>query len=405
MAVENLSGRANPGAGPVKVIEDIRVIDLGSYIAAPYAAMLLAELGADVVKVERPGSADPSRGYVVDGKAPVFSAVNRNKRAVALDYIQPEGLAVLRRMVERADVVIVNVRPGVERKLGVDAESLQAINSRLVYCSITGFGASGPYAHRPAYDNVGQALSGVLSRFHQGRDARVYGPAMTDNITGMQACIGILGALHERARTGMGRRVEVNLMEAMVGFAVEPLIDTLFTGKEQPFYHRGGVSQAYVVTCRDGLRIGLHLSAPDKFWHALARALDRPDLSKRYPTSTLRLAHYSEIAATLAEIFATRDRDAWLPLLEAHDVPFGPERKLDEIADDPQIVHLGTFAKVDANAHGAGLIPNRPQRYDGDNRSVFRPAPRTGEHTDEVLREFGLDSQALAALREKRIVG
>ena len=152
----------------VKVLEGLKVIDAGSYISAPYAAMLLAELGADVIKVERPRATDPSRLHVVDGKTPVYSAVNRNKRAITLDYTQPEGMAVFKKLVERADVLLINVRPGVEHKLGIDAQAMQAINPRLVYCAVTGFGATGPYAKRPAYDNVGQAMSGWLSRFHRG---------------------------------------------------------------------------------------------------------------------------------------------------------------------------------------------------------------------------------------------
>lgn len=388
----------------VKVLEGLKVIDAGSYISAPYAAMLLAELGADVIKVERPRATDPSRLHVVDGKTPVYSAVNRNKRAITLDYTQPEGMAVFKKLVERADVLLINVRPGVEHKLGIDAQAMQAINPRLVYCAVTGFGATGPYAKRPAYDNVGQAMSGWLSRFHRGPEPRVYGPAMTDSVTAMQACIGVLGALHERSRTGKGRKVEVNLLESMLAMATEPLTDFLFFGKDQPFYYRGAVSQAYILTCRDGKRIGLHLSTPDKFWHALTQAIERPDLRERYPTGASRVASYAEIAAILADVFATRDRADWLPALEANDVPFGPERTLDEVEQDPQIQHLGTFAAVDEAAYGTSRIPNRPARFDGDNRSVFSPAPRVGQHSDDVLREIGLDAAAIAQLRSRHIV-
>jgi len=388
----------------VKVLEGTRVIDLGSYISAPYAAMLLAELGADVIKVERPDATDPSRNHVVESKAPVFSAFNRNKRSLLVDYLQPEGMAVLETMVRGADVVLINVRPGVEQKLGVDAARLQAINPRLVHCSITGFGATGPYARRPAYDNVGQVLSGVLSRFHQGDDPRIAGPTISDSVAGMQACIGVLGALHERSRTGKGRKVEVNLIESMIGFAIEPLIDVLFSGRDQPFHYRAAVSQAYILTCRDGKRIGLHLSSLDKFWLALTKAIDRPDLAERFATSKLRLEHYGEIAQILASIFITRDRDHWQPLLEANDVPFAPEHKLNEVEFDPQVRHLGTFAGVDEEKFGASRMPNRAVRYDGDNRSVFMPAPAKGEHSDEVLTQLGFDAATIATLRQKRIV-
>jgi crotonobetainyl-CoA:carnitine CoA-transferase CaiB-like acyl-CoA transferase len=388
----------------VKVLDGIRVLDLGSYITAPYTAMLLGELGADVVKIERPGAVDPFRNHTPDSKAPFFFAFNRNKRGITLDYAKPEGLAVLEQLVQGADVLLINVRPGVEQKLGIDAERLQAINPGLIYCSVTGFGASGPYAKRPAYDNVGQTLSGLLSRFHQSDDPRIAGPAITDSLTGLQACIGVLGALHERSRTGKGRKVEINMLESAISFAIEPLTHFLFSGKDQPLHYRGASSQAYILRCRDGRRIGLHMSSPEKFWRSLATAIGRPELVERYPTSQSRLEHYDEIAETLAAVFATRDRDEWLPLLEANDVPFAPERTLSEIESDEQVLHLGTFAQVDEQRYGSGRVPNRAQRYDGDNRSVFMPPPDVGEHTDEVLAELGLSAEKIAALRDKRIV-
>ncbi|MES2534942.1 MAG: CaiB/BaiF CoA-transferase family protein [Pseudomonadota bacterium] len=388
----------------MKVLEGIRVLDLGSYITAPYTAMLLGELGADVVKIERPGAADPFRNHAADKKAPFFFAFNRNKRSLTLDYAKPEGLAVLEKMVLDTDVLLINVRPGVEQKLGIDAARLQALNPRLIYCSITGFGASGPYAKRPAYDLVGQALSGLLSRFHQDDDPRIAGPAITDSLTGMQACIGVLGALHERSRTCKGRKVEVNMLESAISFAIEPLTHYLFSGEDQPFHYRGASSQAYILRCRDGKRIGLHMSSPDKFWLALANSIGRPDLAETYPTSKSRLEHYDDIAQILATVFATRDRDEWLPVLEANDVPFAPERTLNELETDAQVQHLGTFAAVDEAAYGSSRVPNRAQRYDGDNRSVFRPPPDIGEHSDEVLTELGMDAAAIAALRARGIV-
>ena len=171
----------------MNVLHSIRVLDLGNFITGPYAAMLLAELGADVVKVERPGTGDPFRSFEGGLYSPHFQSYNRHKRSVTLDYSKPEGLEILRKLVSNADVVVLNNRPGVSEKLGVDYERLHAINRRLVYCSITGFGSDGPYASRPAYDNVGQTLSGWLSLFHDGGDPRVAGPAVSDALTGVFA--------------------------------------------------------------------------------------------------------------------------------------------------------------------------------------------------------------------------
>ena len=203
-----------------QVLSGFRILDIGSFITAPYAAMLLAEMGADVIKIEKPATGDPFRAFGNGLYSSHFQAHNRNKRSVALDYTKPAGRAALDVLIASADALLINVRPGVEAKMGVDAARLQTVNPRLVYCAITGYGADGPYAERPAYDNVGQALSGWLSMFHEGKDARVAGPAVSDAFTGMFAAMGILGALLEREKTGRGRKVEVSMLEATIAFEI-----------------------------------------------------------------------------------------------------------------------------------------------------------------------------------------
>lgn len=387
----------------MSVLRGIRVLDLGTVITAPMAAMLLGELGADVIKIERPGG-DPFRAFKGGLYSPQFQAHNRNKRSLLLDYSKPKGLAVLDRLIETADVLLMNVRPGVEEKIGLGAERLRAINPRLIHCTITGFGASGPYAHRPAYDNVGQALSGWLSMFHDSADPRVPGPAVSDATTGVYACVGILGALVERASTGRGRKVEVSMLEAMIAMSCEPLGTMLATGKMPGFHGRSALSQSYIVTCRDGRRIGLHLSSPDKFWRGLTAAIERPDLLAAYPDRIDRVERYDDLARTLAEVFAAHDRDDWIPRLEANDVPFAPEHRLDELMDDPQVQHLGVFYEQTHPAHGTLRAAHRPVRYDGDNRSDFRPPPDLGEHSLDVLREIGFAREDMDTLQAEGII-
>jgi len=387
----------------MKVLDGTRVLDLGRFITAPYAAMLLAELGADVVKVERPGAGDPFRAFKGGLYAPHFRAFNRNKRSLALDYAKPAGREVLERLVKDADVVLVNVRPGAEEKADIGPARLQALNPRLVYCSITGFGASGPYASRPAYDTVGQAASGWLSMFHQGSDARIPGPAVADLVSGLFACMGILGALVERAKTGRGRRVEVSMLEAMAAFATEPL-SRIFAGEPLSYYSRGAESQSYIVTCKDGRRIALHLSTPIKFWRGLAAACGRGDLLEKYPDHASRVEHYGELARELSKAFGARNRDEWLPLLERNDVPFAPERTLLDLADDPQVKSLEMFYALQHGRFGPVTALHRPIRYDGDKRSDFLPPPALGEHTDAVLREAGLSDSDIAGLRATGII-
>jgi crotonobetainyl-CoA:carnitine CoA-transferase CaiB-like acyl-CoA transferase len=388
----------------MKVLKGTRVLDLGRFITAPYAAMLLAELGADVVKIEKPRGGDPFRAFKGGLYAPHFRAFNRNKRSLALDYATPAGREVLERMVKDADVLVLNVRPGAEEKGDIGPARMQGLNPRLVYCSITGFGPGGPYASRPAYDTVGQAASGWLSMFHQGNDARIPGPAVADLISGLFACMGVLGALVERQSTGRGRKVEVSMLEATAAFATEPL-GRIFAGEPLSFYSRGAESQSYIVACKDGKRVALHLSTPTKFWRGLATACGREDLLVKYPDHAARVEHYEDLARELSATFATRERIEWLPHLEKHDVPYAPERSLQELPEDPQAKFLEMFYEMQHKTFGAVKAPHRPIRYDGDKRSNFLPPPELGEHSREVLAEAGFSPAEIAALDAGRVIG
>lgn len=390
----------------MKVLKDVRVLELGIFLAAPYAAQLLAELGADVIKVERPHAGDPFRAFSDAGGAssPIFRAHNRHKRALALDYTKAEGLEALYSLVRSADVFIMNVRPGVAEKLGLSASRLREINPRLIYCAVTGFGPTGPYAGRPGYDNVAQALSGWLSRFHQGTDARIAGPAVSDAFTGIFSCIGILGALHERQTSGEGRTVEVNMLEASLAMAIEPILYSLQAGEEQPFYQRSAMSQAYIVTCKDNKRLSLQLSSLPKFWQGLAAAIERPDILERYPDRNSKITRYDELAGELADIFSQKTREEWIERLSRVDVPFSPERTVGELESDPQIRHLGVFYEMQHFRDGTVKSMHRPIRYDGSHDIDFRPAPALGEHTEEVLLESGFSPDDLSRLRRLEVI-
>jgi len=388
----------------MKLLRGFTVLDLGTFITAPYAAMLLAELGADVIKVERPEGGDPFRWFAGGLSSPHFQAHNRHKRSVALDYTTPDGLKLLHLLIEHTDALVINVRPGVEQRLGIDEGTLRRLNPKLVFCFITGFGADGPYANRPAYDNVGQALAGWLSRFHDTDDARVAGPAISDAATGIFACLGIVSALLERTKTGVGRKVEVSMLEATLALAVEPLAHYFVTGDEQPFYLRGAMSQAYILTCKDGKRIALQMSSPDKFWKGLAAVIESPDLLQRYPDRKRRVDSYEAIGSELAAIFATRPREEWLERLAQHDVPFAPERRLNELDEDPQVRHLDLFYELDHPAAGPVRSVHRAIRCDGSREIDFRPPPTLGEHTREVLAGLGLSDDELRGLSSQGVI-
>jgi len=388
----------------MKLLKDIRILEFGAFITGPFAAMLLAELGADVIKVEKPGSGDPFRAFRSGHYSPAFQAHNRHKRSITLDYTKPEGLATLQALVKTADVVVINSRPAVAKSIGIDYEAMREINPRLVYCAITGFGPDGPYADRPAFDNVGQALSGWGSRHRRGDDPRVVGPAIADPVTSYYAAMGILAALHERDLSGKGHLIEVNMLESMIGLATEPIASYFDSGEPIPVLYRGAMSQAYNLTCKDGKRIGLHMSSPDKFWQGLCRVIGRPELVAKYPTRMDRAKHYDTLAMELNEIFGQRKRDEWIPLLEREDVPFAPEHEIQDLADDAQVRHLDVFYEIEHPKYGTikGIQP--PIHVDSTRLEDLRPPPDLGEHSDEILREAGISSEQIARLREHGIV-
>ena len=387
------------------VLKGYKVIDLGSFITAPYACMLLAEMGAEVIKVEKPKLGDPFRLFNGTLYSSAFQAHNRNKKSLELDFTKPQGLKILDKIIANADALVINVRPGVEKKLGIDFERLHAINPKLVYCLVTGYGAEGPYAERPAYDNVGQVLSGWLSLFHGGEDSRVAGPAVSDTVTGIFAAMGILAALLERSTTGVGRKVEVSMLESMIALSTEPLAKLFALGQPIELHSRAKASQAFIFTCKDGKRIGIHLSSPEKFWSGLIQALNAPHIAEQFPTHLSRVQRSDQLSHELALIFKQQDRDHWLPLLEAHDVPFAPERLLHELEEDPQVQHLKTFYTVSQKKYGSVKAAHRAVRFDGDNTSDFFPPPDLGEHNFEIFKSLGLSEDELRSLESADIIG
>lgn len=373
-------------------LSDVLVIELGTVLTAPLAGMMLADMGARVIKVEHPEGGDPFRRHAGKLYSPHFLAYNRNKESIQLDLRSDEGKADLAKLIAKADVLLDNYRSGVMPRLGFDDARLQALNPRLIHCSITGFGAEGPYRDRPCYDAVAMALSGVSSQMIDPERPSLNGPSMSDNITGMYAAYGILAALHKRQRDGNGARVELSMLEASIAFSPEGYSQYTRLGKVPEPLSRVSVSQSYAFRCADGRLVSVHLSSVEKFWQGFISAIERPDLltDERFLTPAARAGHYLELAETVGITLATQSREEWCKRFEANDVPFAPVNSVPEVMQDPQVKHLDVFYQVEHPEHGAITSIHRPVRINGERGPVDKAPPALGEHNDAIRAEFGL---------------
>jgi len=389
-----------------KVLKGVRVVELGTMITAPLAGMMLADLGAEVLKVEHPRGGDPFRSFRGGLYSPHFVAYNRGKRSIKLDLRAAAGQTILCKMLGRADVLIENYRAGVMERLGLGPDAIAATNAKLIHCSITGFGATGPYSARPAYDSVGLALSGIASLLLDPDEPRACGPTIPDNATGMYACAGILGALYERERTGRGRRVEVNMMEAAIAFIPDPFANYTQLGIHNDPLTRVASSHSFAFRCADGKLLAVHLSSQSKFWEGLLAALQRPDLATdaRFDTRDARIKNYAELTRILAESVMKKPRAELMALLEQNDVPFAPVHTIPDVIDDPQVRHLETFRTLKHPTEGDITAIRRPITIDGARDGTDLPPPTLGEHTGAVLNELGYDMTAIEQLRAAAVI-
>ncbi len=375
----------------IKVLQGIRVIEQGTFITGPAAGMLLADLGADVIKVEAPNGGDPFRAFKGGLYSPHFQTYNRNKRSLTIDAKNPEDRKVFDKLIAGADVYIQNFRPGVAEKLGAGEARLREINPRLVYCAISGFGSTGPQADSPAYDTVAQAAAGFLHLLVNPDNPRVVGPAIADSLTGFYAAYGIMGALVERGRTGVGRKVEVSMLEAMSHFNLDSFTHYLQADELMGPYSRPRVSQSYVLECGDGKWIALHMSSPEKFWQGLANAIENPQLLQdpQFSSRDQRIANQEILIKVLGEHFKRRPRAQWCERLKAEDVPHSPMYDAAEVLADPQVQHLQLLTEAQHPVMGSFRTIRSPVSFDGERAMEVTAPPTLGEHNEEIRKELG----------------
>lgn len=373
-----------------KILKDFRVVEMGTYITGPAAGMHLADLGADVIKVERPETGDPFRAFKGGLYSPHFQTYNRNKRSIALDTARPDDRATFHELIRSADVFIQNFRPGVADKLGAGAEELQRINPGLVYCAITGFGQSGPARDRPAYDTVAQAASAYLRLLTPPANPRVIGPAIADAVTGHYAALGIVAALLARTKSGKGRRLDISMLEAMCHFNLDSFTHYFSVGEVMGPLSRPMVSQSYTFACADGKWIAIHLSSPPKFWEGLVASIGRPDLltDPRFAERLERINHQQELIDVLTPVFATRTRDEWCATLLENEVPHSPAYDSNEALEDPQARHLRIAVEAEHPAMGPFRTVRPPYSFDGEADLDVLPPPTLDEHGAEIRAEL-----------------
>jgi len=399
-------------AGP---LSHIRVLELSRVLAGPWSAQTLADLGADVIKVERPGAGDDTRAWGppwAGDQSAYFLSTNRGKRSITIDFERPEGQELVRKLAAQADVVIENFKVGGLVKYGLDYDSLKAVNPRLVYCSITGFGQTGPYRNRAGYDFMIQGMGGLMSITGQpdgepgGGPVKV-GVAVTDIFTGLYATIGIMGALAHRDRTGEGQQVDLALLDVQVAVLANQAMNCLVGGKAP---QRLGNAHPNIVpyqafATRDGYII-LAVGNDGQF-AKFCTVAGRPELAKdeRYATNPARVANRKELVALLEELIRTRDSHDWLSALEQVGVPCGPINDLTAVFEDPQVKARNIHQDLPHPTQGSVPTVASPIRYSGTPLVHDTAPPTLGQHTDTVLAEsLGLSGADIAALRDKGVI-
>ena len=389
-------------------LDGIRVIDLSRVIAGPWCGALLADLGADVVKVEDTGPGDESRTWPPhkDGEAAAYLLFNRNKRGIALDLKTPEAVEVVKRLVKDADVVIENFRTGTMESFGLGYDVLSQINPRLIYCSVSAFGRTGPRKDSPGYEALMQAFSGIMSITGEpgGQPVRA-GVSFLDLTTGILCALGVSNAIIQRQRTGLGQRVDGSLLETAVSLLAFHAEGYLLTGALPRALGSGhpSLSPYRNFKCRDGQWIFI-AAANDRFWQKLAKALGLSDLAAdpRFQKNQGRVANRAELEGILEKTIGGLDREPLLKRLEEADVPATPVNTVDQVMNDPQTAERGIVQRAMHPKLGEIPVVGTPLHFSRMSPGVRRAAPLRGEHTDTILADLGYSPAEIKTLREKK---
>jgi len=394
-----------------KPLEDIVVLDLTRVLAGPYCAMILANLGAKIIKVERPETGDDSRSFgpYKNGQSAYFVSLNRGKKSIALDLKKPEGKQIIKELAKVSDVVLENFRPGTTRKLGLSYDVLCKINPRVIYAAVSGFGHSGPYSERPAYDMIAQALGGIMSITGQpgGEPTRV-GSSIGDIIAGMFGAIGIISAIYERVFTGIGQMVDVAMLDGQVAVLENAIVRYAISGEVPgplgsrhpsitPFGGFKTKDSWVIIACGN-----------QAIWEKFCKAVDREELLEveEFETNEKRTKNYQKIKPILDKITIQKTTEEWLKIFESGSVPASAINTVDKLFNDPQVKARKMIIQTEQPGMGKIYVAGNPIKLSTLTEEVVTgPAPKIGEHTDEILQSFlNYDNAKINELKKQKVI-
>jgi formyl-CoA transferase len=403
----NDRGRMNMGG----LLQSVRVLDLSRVLAGPYCAMLLGDLGAEVIKLERPGAGDDTRHWgppFVGGESAYYLCCNRNKKSITLDLKSPAGRDLALRLAAESDVVLENFVPGTLERLGLGYDQLRSANSGIVLCSITGFGQTGPYRDLPGYDIIVQGMAGIMSITGEpGGPPMKVGVAISDITAGLFACNAILAALVARQQTGRGDWIDISLLDSSVAWLANVGSNYLATGEVPARYGNAHANIVPYQAFQAADRYLIVAVGNDAQWQRFCQAISRPDLAaeERFRTNPLRVENRAALLPLLEAVFLERSAEEWLRRLNAADVPCGPVNTLDRVFSDPQVQSRHMLLEVPHPTAGSVKMTASPWKLASAAPSQHRPPPLLGQHTDEILRDLlGLGPGQIAELRAQQVV-
>ena len=395
----------------MKALEGVRVLDLTRALAGPFCTLMLGDYGADVIKIELPGAGDDTRHWgppFIGEESAYFLSINRNKRSLTLNFKEEQAREIFLKLVAQSDVVVENFTPGVMGRLGLEYETVKQANPNIIYCSISGFGQDGPYQSRPAYDQIMQGISGLMSITGElGGEPQKVGVAVTDIGSGMWAAFAVMSALHHRSQHGEGQYIDISMLDAQIAWLTYQA--AYYFAYDRPPQRLGAAHPTLVpyqaFMCQDGKYLNVAVGS-ERLWDRFCQAVKREDLKDRpeFATNGVRVENRATLVPLLQEYFLTRAADDWVADLQQHNVPAGPINDLADVFSDPQVLHREMLLEMHHPTLGAIKQTGLPIKFSRTPGGLDRPPPLLGEHNGQILKDLGYSDAQIAEMAEKSVI-